>query len=83
MDAAFKKPLSLAEHFWTRENCLAGGCNTWKREEPMSIWAAVIALVLGCLAYFTDDPSTMLFNVAELGAVIGVFALVCAAEAWN
>ena len=49
----------------------------------MSIWAAVIALVLGCLAYFTDDASTMLFNVAELGAVIGVFALVCAAEAWD
>jgi hypothetical protein len=55
----------------------------WKAEEPMSIWAAVIALVVGIFMYFSEDPAAMLFNVAELGAVIGVFALVCAAEALN
>jgi hypothetical protein len=49
----------------------------------MSIWAAVITLVLGGATYLVEDPSTMLFNLAELGAVIGVFTLVCAAEAWN
>jgi hypothetical protein len=49
----------------------------------MSIWAAVIALVLATFAFFAEDPSAMLFNVAELGAVIGVFALVCTAEALN
>jgi hypothetical protein len=32
---------------------------------------------------FSEDPAAMLLNVAELGAVIGVFALVCAAEALN
>jgi hypothetical protein len=49
----------------------------------MSIWATVIALLLGGATYLSEDPSAMLFNLAELGAVIGVFALVCAAEAWN
>lgn len=49
----------------------------------MSIWAAVITLVLGGAAFLADDPSAMLFNLAELGAVVGVFTLVCAAEAWN
>ena len=49
----------------------------------MSIWAAVIALGLAGVTYLSEDPSVMLFNLAELGAVIGVFALVCAAEAWN
>jgi hypothetical protein len=49
----------------------------------MGIWAAVVAVVIGCVAYLSDDTSAMLFNVAELGAVVGVFTLVCAAEAWN
>ena len=52
-------------------------------EEPMSVWAAVITLALGGATYFAEDPSAMLFNLAELGAVVGVFTLVCAAEAWN
>ena len=49
----------------------------------MSIWAAVVALVMAVAAYLFGDPMTLLSGVAELAVVLTLFALVCAAEAWN
>jgi hypothetical protein len=49
----------------------------------MIAWAAVVALVLGVLTFFAEDPSSVLYGAAELGGVITLFALVCAAEAFN
>jgi hypothetical protein len=49
----------------------------------MSIWAAVLTLVLAVVAYLAGDPATLLSGVAELAVVLALFALVCAAEAWN
>ncbi len=51
--------------------------------EPMSIWAAVVTLVMAVAAYLAGDPMTLLSGVAELAVVLALFALVCAAEAWN
>ncbi|MET0429097.1 MAG: hypothetical protein ABW026_11445 [Microvirga sp.] len=49
----------------------------------MMLWAAVIALILGGLTWVLSDPSMILLNLAELGGVLALFALVCAAEAFN
>lgn len=49
----------------------------------MITWAAIVAFVLGVLTYVLSDPSTLLLNLAELVGVIALFALVCAAEAFN
>lgn len=49
----------------------------------MTVWAAIITLVFGTLAYLAGDSSALLAGVAELTAVIGLFALVCTAEALN
>jgi hypothetical protein len=49
----------------------------------MAMWAAVTALALGLLTYLAGDVSTLLSGLAELGAVLALFTLVCAAEALN
>ncbi|HEY8382760.1 MAG TPA: hypothetical protein VIL09_11490 [Microvirga sp.] len=49
----------------------------------MTVWAAVMTFVFGTLAYLAGDSSALLMGAAELTAVIGLFALVCAAEALN
>jgi hypothetical protein len=49
----------------------------------MFIWAAIVALVLGLITYLAGDPSVVLSGIAEIGAVTALFALVCAAEAFN
>jgi hypothetical protein len=49
----------------------------------MMIWAVFAALLVGALTYVLSDPSMVLVNLAELGGVIAMFALVCAAEAFN
>ena len=46
----------------------------------MVTWAAIVALVMGGLAYVSSDFSTFLMNLAELGGVVALFALVCASE---
>ncbi|HZH53254.1 MAG TPA: hypothetical protein VEZ16_15395 [Microvirga sp.] len=46
----------------------------------MVIWAAIIALVLSGLAIVNSDPSSILMSLAELGAVVALFTLVCATE---
>ena len=49
----------------------------------MAFWAAVVTLMLGLLGLFAADPSTLLVGVAEIAAVVGMFTLICAAEALN
>ncbi len=49
----------------------------------MIVWASVVALILGGLTYFLSEPAMLLLNLAELVGVLGLFALVCAAEAFN
>jgi hypothetical protein len=46
----------------------------------MAVWAAIATLVMGALAYVSGDSSTFLMNLAELGGVVALFALVCATE---
>ena len=48
----------------------------------MIFWAAVSALVMGAFAYMVD-PSSILVSVAEIGGVIALFMLICAAEAFS
>jgi len=48
----------------------------------MIFWAAVSALIMGAFAYL-GDPSSVLVNVAEIGGVIALFMLICAAEAFS
>jgi hypothetical protein len=54
-------------------------------EGPMALWASLIALLIGSFAVFAGEPNytAILRSVLELGAVIGVFTLICAAEASN
>ena len=52
-------------------------------EEPMFAWAAGVALALGAGAWLAPDPMAVLSSAAEIAAVVAVFALVCATEAWN
>jgi hypothetical protein len=49
----------------------------------MLSWAAIVASVLGVITYLAGDLSVVLSGAAELGAVIVLFTLVCAAEAFN
>ena len=51
----------------------------------MALWAGVVALTLAVVAFLGPplDYAFILRSVVELGAVVGVFALICAAEASN
>ncbi len=51
----------------------------------MALWAVLVALGLGVFAIFTGElnSTAILRSLLELSAVIGVFALICAAEASN
>lgn len=51
----------------------------------MALWAVLVALGLLGFALFTDEMNSTahLRSVLELAAVIGVFTLICAAEAGN
>jgi len=49
----------------------------------MITWATVVALATGAIAYVSSDPSSILVSLAEIGGVIALFTLVCAAEAYN
>lgn len=49
----------------------------------MAVWAAVVALLLGLLSYLAGDVWTLLEGAAEVLAVVGLFTLICAAEAWS
>jgi hypothetical protein len=51
--------------------------------EPMSVWAAVVTLVVAAAAYLAGDPTTLLSGVAEIVAVLTLFTLVCMGEALN
>lgn len=49
----------------------------------MALWAGLVALALGVAAILSMEPNAtaILRGVLELAAVLGVFALICAAEA--
>ncbi|MCB5176305.1 MULTISPECIES: hypothetical protein [Microvirga] len=49
----------------------------------MIAWAAVVALILSAIAYLSSDPSSFFLSLAELGGVLALFALVCAAESFD
>jgi hypothetical protein len=51
----------------------------------MAIWTGLLAIALGLAAIVSMEPNVaaILRSVLELSAVLGVFALVCAAEARN
>jgi hypothetical protein len=51
----------------------------------MALWAGLLAIAAGLLALLTRqiDLFVVLRGIVELTAVVGVFALVCAAEAHN
>jgi hypothetical protein len=49
----------------------------------MLTWAGIMAFILAALTYLVSDSATLWLNLAELGGVIALFALVCAAEAFN
>jgi hypothetical protein len=51
----------------------------------MALWAGVLALALAAAAVLAPhvDQAYVLRSLVELGAVVGVFALICAAEASN
>jgi hypothetical protein len=49
----------------------------------MSFWAGVVALVVAVAACLAGDATTLLSGLAEIGAVLALFTIVCAAEAWN
>ena len=48
-------------------------------------WAVIIAIALAVLSFLIGDLglSTVLSALTELAAVLALFTLVCAAEAWN
>lgn len=48
----------------------------------MITWATIVALATGALVYVSNS-SSILVDLAELGAVIALFTLVCAAEAFS
>jgi hypothetical protein len=61
-----------------------GRTNGFAGREPMITWATIVTLATGAIAYFGSvDPYSLLLGLAELGGVIALFALVCAAEAFN
>jgi hypothetical protein len=49
----------------------------------MVTWASIVALITALVAFLASDLSSLLTGVAELAAVTALFALVCAAEAFN
>ena len=51
----------------------------------MALWAGLVAVAVAVLALLTRqiDIFLVLRSVVELAAVMGVFALICAAEAHN
>lgn len=49
----------------------------------MIAWASVIASAAAAIAYASPDLSSLLLGLAEFGGVTALFALVCAAEAFN
>jgi hypothetical protein len=50
----------------------------------MITWAAVVAVVIGLIIFLASgDLTVVLSGLAEIGAVVALFALVCAAEALN
>jgi hypothetical protein len=51
----------------------------------MALWAGFVAIVIALFALLTRqiDLFVVLRSFVELAAVVGVFALVCAAEAHN
>ena len=49
----------------------------------MIVWASVFASVAAAFAYVSPDISSLLLGIAEVGGVTALFALVCAAEAFN
>lgn len=48
----------------------------------MIFWAAVIALAMGAFVY-VGDLSSALVSLAEIGGVVALFTLVCAAEVFS
>jgi len=48
----------------------------------MVFWATVFALVTGAFAYW-GDLSSALVSLAEIGGVIALFMLICAAEVFS
>jgi hypothetical protein len=48
----------------------------------MITWAAVVTSITGALASI-GDWSSMLLNIAEIGGVVALFTLVCAAEVFS
>ena len=48
----------------------------------MMFWAAIIALATGAFVY-VGDLSSALVGLAEIGGVILLFTLICAAEAFS
>ena len=49
----------------------------------MITWAMVVGLIGTVVALVSSDLSSVVTGVAELAAVTALFALVCAAEAFN
>lgn len=51
----------------------------------MALWAGFVALLLALFAFLTPpiDYFAVLRGTMEFAAVLGVFALICAAEASN
>ena len=49
----------------------------------MSIWASVVALAVAIAAYWAGDSDVIMSGIQEIVAVVVLFALVCATEAWN
>jgi hypothetical protein len=48
----------------------------------MIFWAAVFALVMGAFAFW-GDVSSALVSLAEIGGVVALFMLICAAEVFS
>jgi hypothetical protein len=48
----------------------------------MAFWAVIIALAIGAFVY-VGDLSSALVSLAEIGGVIALFTLVCAAEVFS
>ncbi|WP_153245869.1 hypothetical protein [Microvirga brassicacearum] len=49
----------------------------------MLTWASIVALITALAAFVASDLTSLLTGMAELTAVTALFALVCAAEAFN
>ncbi|MCB8820073.1 hypothetical protein [Microvirga rosea] len=49
----------------------------------MLTWAGFVALVLSAITYLSGDIGVILRGAAELAAVVALFAVVCAFEAFN